>query len=1284
MVLYKKFVFLITVITGAFIFSSHGNERSTDVHLIWKPGHAKISPSSDMQPSLYFKNAVFADSLPQIPIYVLRVPEEIPHFGYQFTVENLEYESFTKEETEILNNNHYNNEDLLYWDELETTRGKNYTRFYLIPVKKENGVLKKLTSFTLNYEPVYKPGLKYLSEYKYPENSVLSSGNWYKVCVENDGVYKLEYDDLISLGLPVNTLDKSTIQIYGNGGGMLPESNDDPKITDLKENAIWVSGNNTGTFTSDDYVLFYGQSPHQWQYDEENDLFTKQLHYYSEETCYFITYGQEQGKRINQQNSLESTPDFTVTDFYDYRHHESELRNLTGSGKIWYGELFEVTLSRDFSFEFPGIKNDAPARIMVNAAARSSAPSGFTISSQGNSSSFNIGNINIFSYTGIYARNATGFLTVPSPEENLEINLTYNNSSAGSSGWLNYITINAMRNLAYREEQLAFRNPSVTGAGNITEYRIDNMSSGLKIWDVTDPMNISEQQYSLQGSTGSFRALSGELREFVLFGQQNLPTPVLSGTVDNQNLHAVQTHDLVILAPGAFREQAERLAEFRRDHDNLSVLIVSPQQIYNEFSSGVPDISAIRNFMKMFYDRGFESGDYPRYLLLFGNGTYDNKNLLGHGGNFIPTFQTLESFNPSSSYITDDFFGLLDDHEGQDAFGAIDLGIGRLPVRTQDEARFIVDKLIRYNQRIEGLEPGTSDPRFAGVISNYADWRNKITLIGDDEDSNIHLNQSERIANYLDEAHPVFNVEKIYLDAYQQQTLAGGSRYPHVNNAINNRMNQGALLINYIGHGGVNGLAHERILTFEDILSWNNFYNLPVFMTATCEFSSFDQPDANELSAGVRVFLKPDGGASALFTTTRLAYSHSNFTLNDAFMRNAFIPMENGELPRLGDLIRISKVESSSAGTLKNFVLLGDPSMQMAYPKYKAVTTEIPDTISALQRVTIKGEVHKPNGTKAQDYTGVIFPTVYDKQNTLKTLANDPGSSESEFDLQNRTIFKGMASVENGEFEFSFIVPKDITYTTGKGKISYYFDDGHAIDGCGYYNDFVVTGTSSEQITDNTGPEIQIYMDNENFVNGGKTSPDPLLIAHLSDESGINTTGQIGHDIVAFLNNETGDPIVLNDYYQTRKNNFTEGIVIYPFHNLEKGSYTLELRAWDAVNNVSSQTIDFVVDAAPGIKIEKLVNVPNPFSESTSFIFDHNKPATEMLVQIEIFSLNGQLVRSMESNIYASGFNIPPIEWDGRDDGGTLLNNGIYIFRVRVSTENDGEIQKNEKLIILR
>jgi hypothetical protein len=1087
----------------------------------------------------------------------------------------------------------------------------------------------------------------------------------------------------VDLGINPAQVEKSTIQIFGNGGGMLPESNSQSRHTDIRENSIWVSGGNTGQFSTADYILFYGQSPHRWQYNTSEGIFTHQIHHYSNETCYFLTFGRESGKRVDMRESLPDNNTHTINNYHDYAFHQRELINILGSGKLWFGETFEGGTPQQFSFSFPGISRQDPAHIRIYAAARSSATSSFSIQVLNQSRTLNIGNINPANYTGMYARDAVSNITAIPDDDKINVSLTYNRPVSGAKGWLGYIAVNARRNLSMSSDQVLFRDPTVTGANNIARFEISGAAQGIKVWDVTNPFHIRQQQFELVGNTATFKVRTNELLEFAAFRDQNFLTPRLRGKVPNQNLHASVVHDLVIVVPDLFRQEAERLANSRRTYDGLSVLLVTPQQVYNEFSSGVPDISAIRNFMKMFYDRAPETGKYPMYLLLFGNGTYDNKNVLGFGGNLIPTFQTLQSLNYANTYISDDFFGLLDDTEGFDAFGSLDLGIGRLPVRTQDEARFVVDKLLRYNQRIDGLEPGTTDPRFAGVISNYADWRNVVSIIADDEDGNVHLNQSESIAGFMTANHPVYNLEKIYLDAYEQLTLAGGSRYPDVNRAINNRVTQGALLINYIGHGGVKGLAHERILTFDDILSWKNFYNLPIFMTATCEFSSFDQPDPNELSAGVRVFLKPDGGAVALFTTTRLAYSHSNFTLNDAFMRNAFIPLENGEMPRLGDLIRIAKVESSSNTYLKNFVLLGDPSMQMAYPKYRAITTSWPETMKALEKVTISGMIVNPDGTPNETYNGVLYPTVFDKKATFTTLGNDPGSTPRDFEMQNRTLYKGTAAIENGEFSFSFVVPRDISYSSGFGKISYYFDDGKTYDGHGYFNNFVVSGTAQDYTADNSGPEITLFINNTSFVSGGRTGPNPILIAHLFDESGINTTGQIGHDIVAFLNGNTANPFVLNNFYQAELNSHQAGRVVYPFFNLEKGEYTLTLRAWDVHNNPTTESIDFMVTSAPEITISDLINYPNPFSDKTTFSFRHNKPATELNVKIDIYSLNGQLVKTIDNKVYASGFEVP-VEWDGTDDGGTLLRNGIYLFRVTVLTNIGDQASKSERLVILR
>ena len=1284
MILKNRFLSGITALWLFLLFQPmalRGQEIRVEVP--WQQAFAG-SEESTFVPALRFAGAIHSDSMPAIPLYVHRKVLSLPHFSYQFEMEEIEKELCTAQEAEILGQMGFNEPDFRLISSHEISGGEHFSVAKVVPVRFVNGQYEKLVSFNLKSHLVFDTTLQYSPLHSYPEQSVLASGNWYRVCVKQDGIYRLTFQDLVSLGMDPAQISKSTLQLFGNGGGMLPEANADDRFTDLQENAIWISGSGSGNFSGDDYILFYGQSPHRWALDETRGVYRYQMHLYANETCYFITHSQNNGKRVEQFPSIADSPTHQVTDFLDYAVHQRELVNLVGSGKLWFGELFDVTLSREFTFTFPNLLTQFPVNVQLHTAARSPVASSFSVSASGQSGSIAMPGVSMGNSTGMFATDATRDFQFTVSGESIPLNLTYNRSSTSARGWLRFIQVNARRQLIMTGDQMFFRNPAIAGQGHVARFQLNGIASGSLIWDVTDPLNAGLQQFQLSGSTAAFSAPAEQVREYVVFRNQNYLRPELRGSVANQNLHGSQVHDLIIVVPDLFRPQAERLAEFRRIYDGLTVKLVSPQQIYNEFSSGVPDIAAIRNFMKMYYDRGHDTGAFPRYLLLFGSGTYDNRNRLGFGGNFIPTFQTRASLSPSSSFITDDFFGLLDDHEGLDAFGAIDLGIGRFPVRSVDEARFVVDKIIRYNQRVPGLQPGTDDPRFAGVVSNYADWRNIITLIADDEDSNTHFTQSEQIAGYMAAHQRVYNIEKIYLDAYEQVTLAGGSRYPEVNRAINSRVNQGALLINYIGHGGVLGLAHERILTFDDITSWGNFYNLPVFMTATCEFSSFDQPDPNELSAGVRIFLKPNGGAVALFTTTRLAWSGSNFSLNDAFMRNAFIPMDNGEMPRLGDLIRMSKVQSSSSDALKNFVLLGDPSMQMAYPRYTAVTTEVPDTIKALQQVTIRGEIHDPSGVKATSYNGVIYPTIYDKKGNFSTLGNDPGSTAAPFTMQNRILYRGKASIVNGEFEFSFIVPRDISYNTGFGKISYYFDDGEYADGNGYFDQFIVSGTASDFIPDHQGPEIALYLNNTGFRSGDRTGPDPILLAYLSDESGINTTGHIGHDIVAFLNDDTSRPIVLNNFYQANLNDFTSGRVVYPFFNLEKGEYTLTLRAWDVHNNVSIASIDFIVTAAPGIEISNLLNFPNPFRDNTEFIFSHNKPASELLVRIDIHSLNGQLVNTIEEKIYASGFDIPPIRWDGRDSGGTLLNTGIYVFRVFVTTDRGEQVHKSEKLIIMR
>ncbi|MFO8066756.1 MAG: type IX secretion system sortase PorU [Bacteroidales bacterium] len=1279
----SSFFLIFVLIT---IFSSqYSNAFESDTlyfDIKWEGVKSYVIDENNSIDYLSFKESSYIGNPEGIEVFSHQFSLDIPHFRPEIELIPGEIINVTAKEESFLKKLGYKEENFSQQRIFETARKKSSLNYVLVPVRynKISDSYEKLLSFSIAYEYIYDSELTYVPKHEYADNSVLASGDWYKVCVDKSGVYQLDYNDLVEMGIDPAQVQKSKIAIYGNGGGMLPESNEEERPDDLIENAIYVSGS-SGNFGQSDYILFYGESPHEVYYDEEQSLFRHQMHLYAEESCYFLTTNADSGKRIQSRPSTPDAATHQATTFQDYAFHERDLYNLIGSGRIWYGELFDVTLERSFDFSFPNIDNSEKVYVTADVAARSSVGSTFTLKSGSTSGNIYVQPINPTAVTSFYAKGANGSIYFfPGTGSNITVDLKYNRSETGARGWLNYIAVNATRKLIFHGSQMQFRNANVVGVNNITQFSMNNADSQITIWDVSDTYNIVEQEYSISGGQASFKVETEEIKEFVAYNGTAFLTPSLKGKVNNQNLHAAANVDMIIICPDEFRDEAERLADFRYENDGISSAIYSPQQVYNEFSSGVQDISAIRNFMKMFYDNADGGDNYPKYLLLFGNGTYDNRDILDYGGNFIPTFQTESSLNKSESWMTDDYYGLLDDDEGEGAAGILDIGIGRLPVRTAEQAEDIVDKIIRYDERIEGWEPGSDDLQWVGKISNYADWRNLISLIADDEDNNTHYKDSEKLAEILENEYPVYNVEKIYLDSYEQITMAGGSRYPEVNKSINNRVNQGALLVNYIGHGGKLGLAHERVVTFADINTWNNKYNMPVFMTATCEFSAFDIPSPEDLSAGVRIFLKNQGGAIALFTTTRLAWSGSNFTLNERFFNNAFVEMADGKMPRLGDLLRLSKTSSDN---VKNFVLLGDPSMQMAYPRYQVVTESLPDTIRAFQEVTVNGYIADEYGNLAENYNGVVFPKVYDKSKVYTTYGNDPGSSSDTFLMQNSIIYKGKASVNNGEFSFSFIVPKDIVYSYGEGKLSYYADDG-MIDASGYSFDFVVGGTSLDYEPDNEGPVINLFMNDTTFVSGDNTDENPVLLSFLFDESGINVTGNIGHGLIAFLNDDRANSIVLNQYYEADLDTYKSGKIAYPFYSLPDGNHKVTLRAWDVHNNFSEESINFVVSSSAELALYEIMNYPNPFNIYTNFVFKHNLPAEELHVSIDIYNLSGQLIKNLQENILSYGYQSPPIHWDGNDNGGRPIDSGVYIYRIVVSTERGGKVSGSNRLVIIR
>jgi hypothetical protein len=1148
-------------------------------------------------------------------------------------------------------------------------------------IKSAGGKYQKLLSFDIKVNTSeFTKKIVNSNAKVYASSSVLNSGTWIKIGVTRNGIYKIDKAFLEKSGIDVSSLDPRKIRVFGNGGGMLPALISDYRIDDLAENAIEVSGETDGSFDADDYVLFYGESPHQWKYDALTKKFKHQLHLYTDTTYYFLTVGPVDGKRISLQSSAAgaATP---VTSFNDYDYHELDVINFVKSGREWYGEYFNNLNTYNFSFSFPNITDTV--KLTSSMCFRTGDSASYSIISDAGSRNFKAsGKYDIFTWC------TPGSASINYVPSSANQNVTIVKNSAGEA-WLNYLELNARRQLQMSGNQMIFRDARSAGPGNVSEFILSGATSTVKVWDVTNPTDVKSQYFIFSGSDLSFKLPTDSIREFIAFNGQQYFVPDLFGVVSNQNLHGLPVSNMVIVAHPDFISQANQIADMHRA-DSMKVLIVTLQQIYNEFSSGAQDLTAIRDFTKMIYDRS-NSTDSLRYLLLFGDGSYNNKNRnTSSNTNFIPTFQSVNSTNTIDSYTSDDYLGYLSDSDGDWALSEIstdklDIGIGRLPVKSLTEAQAVTNKILNYVKK---------DPDAVAACSNssngsvFGDWRNIICFVADDQDNNTHINDASTLCSIVNNYRD-YNIDKIFLDAYKQVSVAGGNRYPEATAALNRRVERGALIVNYTGHGGELGLAEERVLELHHINSWKNFNRLPLFVTATCEFSRFDDPART--AAGEQILLNPDGGGIGLFTTVRLVYASYNLVLNTNFYSVLFNKI-NGEMPRMGDLYRLTKNKTGSNVNTRNFTLLGDPAMRLAYPEDSIVTTlinshspAIKDTLKALGTATVSGYVADRNGVKLTNFNGVVFPTVYDKPANITTLSND-GVSESQpktFQLQKNILYKGKASVINGDFSFTFIVPKDISYQTGIGKISYYATDGKS-DANGSQENFEIGGINANAPTDITGPEVRLFMNDSNFVFGGITSETPEIFAVIRDSNGVNTSGNsIGHDIAATLDENSEKAIVLNDYYEADLNSYKSGKVRYSLSELAEGTHTLKIKVWDVYDNSSQAYTEFVVAKSAKLALSHVLNYPNPFTTKTKFYFEHNQACNELDVQIQIFTIAGKLVKTLNTFVHSDGFRSDAIEWDGKDEYGDKIGRGVYIYRLKARTSNGNAADKFEKLVIL-
>jgi len=1083
------------------------------------------------------------------------------------------------------------------------------------------------------------------------QNSVLSSGDFYKISVENDGVYQLTYSDFQQLNISTNNLDISSIKVYGNGIGMLPNLNSDFRYSDLQENAIYIyDNNNNGVFNSEDYLLFFGKSSNEWKFDSIQNIFDYYEHLYSDKNYYFVTVDESSpGKRIGEKQNLANFSK-TITSFNDFQVHEINSENLIQSGREWYGERFGIIDKYSFEFNFSNLITSHPINIKTSVAARSLNQSTFNIKANNNF----VANVNVakivYDYATPYAFTGLNSSQFNSNSDQINIDVEYNYSENNAIGWLNYLQLNSRRALKITNNNLLFRDIQFLYSAEVGKYIISNATSNTQVWDVSDILNVKKLPTSLAGNEISFIDSLSNLKTYYAFNSV-FQKAELIGKIENQNLHNFGSEiEYVIITHPNFLSAANRLAEFHENEDNLISRVVTPQQIYNEFSSGMQDASAIRDFLRMLYKR---PNSQLKYGLLFGDGSYDNKDRVPSNTNYIPTFQSVQSTDPTKSYVTDDYYALLDDSDGDFVNDLIDIGVGRLPVKNLSEANDMVNKIEDYY---------SSDA--------LGDWRNSVAFVADDgdqKDGNMFMTQANNHANYIDTNFQNINLNKIFLDSYLQESTPGGPRSPQAQNAINRVVDNGAFLVNYTGHGGPLGWSQERILEVDQIKSWDNKNKLPLFMTATCKFSCFDDP--GKVSAGEYLLLNDNGGAIALLTTTRLVYAFPNYSLNTNFI-DVLFEKYNGEHPKLGDLYKQTKVLSGSGSNTRNFILLGDPAISMSYPKYNITTSSIPDTIKALQEVTISGEVRDDNGNILTNFNGVVFPTVYDKEVISVTLGQE-SCSPMPFRNQNNIIYKGTASVASGQFSFSFVVPKDIENNYARGKISYYASENSGDDASGSDDSFVIGGTAENIDYDYTGPEISLYINNRNFSTGGLTNNSPVLLADIIDFSGINTVGNgIGHDITAVLDNNFSNPFILNEYYKSNLNSYSEGVIEFPFENLEDGMHTLALKVWDVFNNSSESSIDFYVSNDEIISVSEFLNYPNPFTNSTEFYFQLNQSDQLIDVNIDIFSITGQHIDNLKQSFFNNGFRVGPINWNGKNKSGGNVSPGLYIANLSVEMEN--------------
>jgi hypothetical protein len=1169
-------------------------------------------------------------------------------------------------------------------------RDDAFAQINFVPIVKTASGFQRIKSFQYNLEVASASEFAARGGFNEVSNAVLANGDWYRFYIEKSGVYKISKSFLKQLGLNLNNVNPRNLKIYGNGGRMVPLSNSVDYPADLIENAIQIVGEEDGSFDNTDYILFYAEGVDNWS--EEN--FTH-LNLYATKSYYYISAQGGLGKRIAVMPEVTATTTaITSYDFFDF--YEKDLINIVRLGRRWFGDDFSFNNDQTFNFSIPNFNASTPLNIRVVAAASSLNTSTLNVKLNGiDSGSLNFSGLGASGDIG-FSENST--ITSTPAALNVAVKLSYNNNGVPSAkAYLDFITVRGKANLIGFGKQYRFQYDAAATIIGFGEYQFSTANSITEVWDITDIYNVTKVINNNQ-STFSFKAALGEVRKYVAVDMQDYYAPQkesnskvvnqnLKGTIFNNAQGQFQDIDYLIVTPQFLKSSAEKLAAFHRSNSGMNVKVVNLENIYTEFSSGKQDIGAIRNFVKYVYSNASSAARKVKYLNLFGAASFDFKNRIPNNTNAVPIYQALESRSAGpASFCSDDFFGLMDLNEGANSNGSgLDIAVGRIIASDAKEADQMVNKIIEYHD-----------------IKSYGNWRNNLIFIGDDPsaekegDKQLQYFQN-KLADNIGIQKPFLNINKILLDSYVQEVAGGGARYPKARTDIFEAFEKGALIFNYLGHGGEDGLADERIWEKEDSQNLRNQYKYPLFITITCDFSRFDNP--YKQTGGEITYLNPQGGAISMITTVRAIGQGEAQVFNPVLAKYLFA-FDGSSYVSIAEALRLAKNQMNS----NVVVYIGDPALFLAIPKPKVILTKVNDVpiteafddFKSLGVMKVAGQVVDENNNPISNYNGALAVTIFDKNILRNTLRNDFADAlvndnpfttapTMPFVALGETIFRGNANVTNGNFEFNFVVPRDIRVPLGNGRMSFYAKKtNELVDQTGSNTDIKVGGINENAAPDTTPPTVKLYMNDESFISGGITNESPIFLAILEDENGMNTASGIGHDMIAILDGDESNPYLVTDYYETEPDNYKKGRLKFPFRNLEKGLHTLTFKAWDVYNNPISADVQFVVVGDETLTLTNVLNYPNPFVSYTQFWFTHNRPFEPLEVQIQVMTVTGKVVWTKNQLVNTDGFLSREITWDGRDDFGDKIGKGVYIYKLTVkSTLTNKKTEKFEKLVIL-